>query len=232
MTVMMIRALALASALALQGCASHVNPAPTERKIGQVVGIGAVSTTPVGAVMYGEFDYAAAHGATLLAPVSRPLGIFGAHVEVPMGTQLLSAVVEGEAGYCTMTLTYHDPIVGPYSASCYYDRDLDGEFETLWVAPGAIGFTFDLDEPVPYRAGEITKVEGFKNELIYSGVNGDTLRVGYREYADNFARPAFSQDLTYPLAEEGPTTIRFRAAEIEVLEAGASEITYRMVRGF
>jgi hypothetical protein len=98
--------------------------------------------------------------------------------------------------------------------------------------PGAVGFTYDLDPPVPYRSGAITGAQGFKNELVYSGIDGDTLRISYREYADNLARPAFAQDLTYPIDSTGPTMIRFQAVQIEVIAANASEITYRVLSGF
>jgi hypothetical protein len=33
--------------------------------------------------------------------------------------------------------------------------------------------------------------QSFKEELIYSGISQDTLRVTYREYKGDFARPAF-----------------------------------------
>ncbi len=37
---------------------------------------------------------------------------------------------------------------------------------------------------------------------------------GYREYKDNLARPAYSQDVTYPLTDGGPTQIRFKSVRI------------------
>ncbi len=130
-------------------------------------------------------------------------------------------------------LTYSDPIVGPFRQTCYIDRNMDSRFDVLWVSPGMIGFTYDLAPPPRYRKGQISNSgSGFKYELLYQGVDGKTLRVGYREYIDNLARAAFYQSLTYPLKTYSPTTIRFKSVRIEVLAADASEISYRVVSGF
>ena len=136
----------------------------------------------------------------------------------------------GNPGYCTTALTYSDPIAGPYRPTCYLDGDGDNRFETLWVAPGAIGFTYVLDPPVQYKSGQITgDASGYKYELLYQGLDGNTLRVGYREYIDNMARPAFAQELTYPTSLDA-TAIRFKSVRVEVLSADASEITSRILR--
>lgn len=88
--------------------------------------------------------------------------------------------------------------------------------------------------------------QGFlKEELIYSGRSGDTIRVLYREYENNvapqylgrgqvqtdqvyFMRPAFSQTLQYDLFES--TTIVFREFAIEVIEADNRNILYRVLQ--
>jgi hypothetical protein len=67
---------------------------------------------------------------------------------------------------------------------------------------------------------------------LYQGLDGNTLRIGYREYTDNLARPAFAQELTYPMASEATTQIRFKSVRMVVLSADASEITYRVLSGF
>ena len=186
----------------------------------------------MGDVIYSEFDYMAANGAVMLEGVSETVGL-GGSVQVPAGAQLVSATVDGSPGYCTPTLTYSDPIAGPYRPTCYLDSNGDNRFETLWVAPGAIGFTYDLEPPIQYRTGQITgNASGYKYELLYQGIDGDTLRVGYREYVDSLARPAFAQELTYPLASDAETEIRFKSVRIEVISADASEVAYRVLSGF
>jgi hypothetical protein len=224
-------ALVLGAALVLASCA-NVAPAPVERKTGRSVELHTEATAAVGDVVYSEFDYMATGGAVMLEPVSKSVGL-GGSVQVPTGAQLVSATVDGKPGYCTTDLTYHDAIAGPYRATCYLDGNGDSRFDTLWVAPGAIGFTYDLGPPIPYRHAQITSgASGYKYELLYQGLDGNTLRIGYREYTDNLARPAFAQDLTYPMAPETTTQIRFKSVRIDVLSADASEITYRVLSGF
>jgi hypothetical protein len=111
----------------------------------------------------------AASGAVMLQPVSKAIGL-GGSVQVPAGARLVSATVDGDPGYCTTTLTYSDPIAGPYRPTCYLDGDGDSRLETLWVAPGPAGFTYDLEPPVQYRPGQITSdASGYKYELLYQG---------------------------------------------------------------
>lgn len=67
-----------------------------------------------------------------------------------------------------------------------------------------------------------------KRELVYLGQSGDTLRFKYREYYDNLVRAAFSNDLTYNIAEDN--VIGFRGARIEVIDASNTELTYLIRR--
>lgn len=67
----------------------------------------------------------------------------------------------------------------------------------------------------------------FKQELIYNGKQKDTLRLTYREFKDDFARAAFTQDLTYDLTES--KTIGFKKMKIDVIEATNSYIKFKVI---
>ena len=67
---------------------------------------------------------------------------------------------------------------------------------------------------------------------MYQGAGGGILRLMYREYRDDMARPAFSQELTYDLEAEGVTLISFQDARIEVHSAGNNGIEYTVLSGF
>lgn len=67
-----------------------------------------------------------------------------------------------------------------------------------------------------------------KRELVYLGQSGETLRFKYREYYDNLVRAAFSNDLTYNIADDN--VIGFRGARIEIVDASNIELTYRIRR--
>ncbi len=69
---------------------------------------------------------------------------------------------------------------------------------------------------------------GFKTELIYSGKSGNTISVNYREYKDDFARPAFYQQMQYDLSEN--SVITFRETVIKVLHADNNAITFEVLK--
>lgn len=77
---------------------------------------------------------------------------------------------------------------------------------------------YDVDSP------------GFRQELIYNGRSGDTLKFLYREFSGDFMRPPFSQEIQYDLTES--TTIGFRGVRIEVEEATNTVIRYRVISTF
>lgn len=61
-------------------------------------------------------------------------------------------------------------------------------------------------------------------ELIYAGSSGDSINLIYREYtADNLARAAFNQNLTY---DKSSSSIRFKNLHISILEANNEEIKF------
>jgi len=64
----------------------------------------------------------------------------------------------------------------------------------------------------------------FEQSLTYSGKQGNVIKVVYRELANNLARPAFSQELTYDLTD-GPIIV-FRNTKAKIIEATNSSITF------
>lgn len=70
----------------------------------------------------------------------------------------------------------------------------------------------------------------FQQTLIYSGRIGDKINIGYREFSNDHARPAFNNEVEYDLSAS--KTIGYKGAVIEVLEANNSSITYKLVRNF
>ena len=78
---------------------------------------------------------------------------------------------------------------------------------------------------LPQQITSTDTTKGWSNfELVYGGRTGDAITVLYREYTpDDMARPAFTQTLTYALAEK---TIRFRNIAMSVESADNQSITY------
>ena len=81
------------------------------------------------------------------------------------------------------------------------------------------------------RRGRVAETKNsFQQTLIYSGRVGDKINIGYREFSNNSARPAFNNEVEYDLSES--KRIGYKGAQIEVWEADNSSITYEVLRNF
>jgi hypothetical protein len=70
--------------------------------------------------------------------------------------------------------------------------------------------------------------ESFKRELVYSGVSQNTISILYREFLNDMARPAFSQDLKYDLSQGN--AIGYKGARFEVIKANNTAIVYKVLK--
>jgi hypothetical protein len=70
----------------------------------------------------------------------------------------------------------------------------------------------------------------FKQEFIYNGRVQNALKFIYREYINDYARPAFTQELQYDLSES--KIIGFRGLRIEILNASNTKIKYKLLNNF
>lgn len=77
--------------------------------------------------------------------------------------------------------------------------------------------------------------EASRHELLYSGLQGRTVHITYREYWTSasgvLTRPAFSQDLKYELGQDGKTIVTFKEVRIEVSEATNERIGFLVTHG-
>ncbi len=69
-----------------------------------------------------------------------------------------------------------------------------------------------------------------QKNLVYSGRSGKTIMLSYREFQNDYARPAFTQDLTFDVSSD--RVVGFRGARIEILNATNTTITYKVQQGF
>ena len=64
-------------------------------------------------------------------------------------------------------------------------------------------------------------------ELLYSGIDGNSLRIAYHEYSpDNLVRPAFVQELTYPVFQ---SELTFRNLKLEILSSDSQQVWFMVV---
>jgi len=228
-----VRSFLLVTLFAFVGCSTlnvDVVELPIE-KVGTAPLLGEKATAPVGGVVFSQFKYLSKLRYTVTAGASIGLGL-GKVVVSPLDS-LITANLDGQKVYCTEKPAYIDPIAGPIRTACFIDANGDGAFETVKAAPGAVWFTKGVSPPLAYERSEqmVPRTDSFKYEILYQGTSRNSLKLLYREYIDNLARPAFFQDVTYDL-DSMPTTVTFRTVRIEVLDANNNEIVYRVLSGF
>lgn len=187
--------------------------------------IGMPSVARVGDTLYEESDYAqideiVPESWQLNGSIDDHAGISG--FEFGVGTPLKKI---SDTKFCVQSEPH----------KCFYDDDGDGNFDRLTARPGLIKYKQTLAVPISYTHVEskiVTRLAGgsFKRELVYLGVSGQTLRVLYREFSDNLARPAFTQELTYPVTPE-KSAIAFRSLQIEVTKIQPTEVHYSVKKG-
>lgn len=76
----------------------------------------------------------------------------------------------------------------------------------------------------------IPKSDTFQQTLIYSGKIGNKINIGYREFSNDVARPAFNNDVEYDLSES--KQIGYKGALLEILEANNQFIKFKLLKSF
>ena len=74
----------------------------------------------------------------------------------------------------------------------------------------------------------VQHVDSFKRELIYVGVSKNVVSILYREFKNDMARPAFTQEIKYDLAEGNE--IGYRGARFQVISATNTGIKYTLLK--
>lgn len=70
----------------------------------------------------------------------------------------------------------------------------------------------------------------FQQTLIYNGKVGNKINVGYREFSNDLARPAFNNEVEYDLKES--RDIGYKGALLNIIDANNQMIKYKVIRNF
>lgn len=111
------------------------------------------------------------------------------------------------------------PKASPAATEVYW---LATDNESAAMSDDHPGITFE--RTTAERWGE----ESFKRELVYGGVSENTITILYREFLDDMARPAFSQELKYDLSKGD--VIGYRGARFQVLNVTNTTITFKTLK--
>jgi hypothetical protein len=132
--------------------------------------------------------------------------------------------------YTTDSLAVYDAVLGTHMQVGGLAVSLKDEKDIKFVMNGRAVMT-PKPEPVLTKT-QITDTTrpSFRQELIYNGRSGDTLRFLYREYSSDALRAPFSQEIQYDLKDG--STIGFKGVRIQVIEATNTKLKYRVVSSF
>lgn len=180
----------------------------------------------VGEVVFSQYQYWRKTGMRVNGAAIVRIG--GGVVQVQNGDFLAKAIVDGKQAYCTEKPSFR--MLAGGKTACFVDRTGKGYFDQVKVASEVAWWSADLDAPVPYSAGELVvpRSDAKKAELVYQGFSKEVLRLAYREYISDMARPAFFQDLTYEVSSF-PAEIRFKQVQLRIISAGNSGVEYELI---
>lgn len=90
--------------------------------------------------------------------------------------------------------------------------------------------TCDTERTYTRTERPVVTANNFQQILIYNGRVGDQIKVAYREFSGDLARPAYSNEVQYDLGQSHEIT--YKGARIKVLQAGNDGIDYIVEKNF
>ncbi|HEV2532829.1 hypothetical protein [Phenylobacterium sp.] len=133
--------------------------------------------------------------------------------------------------YYSSRMTSHDALLGtfPYPGGLCA-KEGDTTIVKGFIRPGVCTMNMTPKPIVEHTRVTDVDTPGFRQELIYNGRSGDTIKFLYREFAGDLARPPFSQDVQYDLKDS--KIIGFKGVRVEVLDATNTHLSYRVLSTF
>ena len=242
-------------ALLLLGCASRGNLKPQVYRDPNISGIktafhipelGVRSTVEVGENLYSKAYYYPSN--TYEVQVDRNM-VLSESKDRQYGWLLLSVIGAGvtdltddtsgenitqrNAHLLSFLPDYNYKMLCGNDNTCLVDKDDSGVFTDKLTFPD--NQLTPLDGNIPYtlkRTSPRISHGDFKYEALYQGKIGNKIKVSFREFKNDIARPAFTQDIEYQLDNSGKTTIGFKGLRIIVHYATNLMIDYTVVQDY
>lgn len=192
-----------------------------EMKIVSLPDIGAEATVPAGGDVYSYIRMYTIKGARTDA--DGKAGDWLLEKPVPAGTPLVQIESNAKFKACVPYENSFDA-AGP----CFLDDDGDGVFDRH--SGGTYSTARRLKTPVPYSQIPISiaRADSFKRVILFQGATSDSLRFSYREFSNDMARPAFTEELSIP-REPFPAMVMVKNLQLEVLGVSGMGLRYRIV---
>jgi hypothetical protein len=216
--------LCLLVAAALSGCAITGKPSPTRTTASDFPPIGQRIKAEVGASLIVQENVVEREGILFLSD-TRYSCESPTPYEIQKGTFFEKRISSDSSyAYCgaaPMTALMGNRVVHQF---CLRRR-----------ASGSWGHTGSMSgcgSELPVKEGwhSVIHPDNFQRKLVYNGKSGNSLFISYREFVSDMARPAFTQDLTFDLAESD--VFGFQGARIKVYQATNTQIDYELLKNF
>ena len=114
----------------------------------------------------------------------------------------------------------------PQPSILLIDSDDDGMFDEVFHPAANKG---KIKTPIIVDWEQSNRSKGFRRELIYQGRDGNNLKLFFREFTDDFRRPAYDQEVQYDLSES--ELVQFKGLTISVEEANNEYLVYTIEGG-
>lgn len=196
---------------ALAACGA---PVAAEVKVGSEPAVGVERTVTVGSVVSEHYRYEIQRFIIPRAEISQR--VLWAKLRIRAGEELTPMP------YTSVKLKACG------DGGCGLDDDGDGTFDR--IAMDDTSTAIRLATPVAYDQRDIPHIaEGnFRQIFSYMGATSDTLRLSYREFANDMARPAFTEELSLPLGKTFPQKIAFKDVRMTILSIDGMGMRYRI----
>jgi len=145
---------------------------------------------------------------------------------VEKGKDAFGKFYEGKKG---CLLQDGKPFTVPHEAGIYV-TNLDPKKTEIYALPATLTPLSYEKDGIPFiRAHHQERNElSLKKELVYTGVSKNVVSILYREFKDDIARPAFSQEIKYDLSEG--KIVGYRGARFEIIKATNQGLTYKTLK--
>lgn len=190
-------------------------PALAETKVGMEPAAGVERTATIGSPIVEKYRFDAVTVAVADADVVK--GTLTGNITIKAGEPLYRVQSKAKYKACSQS--------GP----CALDDDGDGTFDR--IALDDVVSALRLKVPVHYQIKDAvapSSTGNFKQVVSYLGVSGDTLRLSYREFLNDMARPAFTEELTFPITKTYPQGVAFKDVKMTILGIDGMGLRYRL----
>ena len=204
------------------------SPASAQRVV-QETSAGTELTAPVGGIVWEKSSFDGVPGVTIHGTVQANWGA-AEKVYLAEGSNLITIRQKKLKACRQQTATIISGMTFGGWVDCLIDTNSDGLFDR--VSFNEVAGAKDIEPPVPYTRGTIPitggSAQSFKQTITFLGKSGNDIRLSYREFSNELARPAFTEDLTLPVPTEFPQTMLVKDVKLTVLGIGSSGLTYRI----